>query len=99
MCGLRASAPSFSPAAVTQSVFTVCHFEHGHGLRTRGEVPSSQTVSPTITDPPVTIPFNGPSPITSAVITSTSSYQSVHPQSQANSGKISIITGKNVWTS
>ena len=61
---LRASAPSFSPSAV-KSVFTVRHFEHGHGLPTRGEVPSFQTVSPTRVDPPVTNPFSGPSPIMS----------------------------------
>ena len=85
MSSLRASAPSFSSAAVIQSIFTVHHFEPGHGLPTRGEVPSSQTVTPTITDPPVTIPFNGPSPILPAVITSPSSYQSVHSQNQANS--------------
>lgn len=104
MCGLRASAPSFSLAAVTQSVFTVCHFEHGHALPTRGEVPSSQTVTPTISDPSVTIPFNGPSPIMSSVITSTSSYQCVHPQAQANSfsegwEKLASSLEKNVWTS
>ena len=34
MSSFRASAPSFSPAAVTQSVFTVRHFEPGHGLPT-----------------------------------------------------------------
>ena len=84
-CSLRVAAPSFSPAAVTQSVFTVRHFEHGLGLPTQGEVLSSQTVTPTRIDPPVTIPFNGPSPIMSAVITSPSSYQSAHFQSQTNS--------------
>ena len=84
-CSLRVAAPSFSPAAVTQSVFTVRHFEHGLGLPTQGEVLSSQTVTTTRIDPPVTIPFNGPSPIMSAVITSPSSYQSAHFQSQTNS--------------
>ena len=58
-CSLRVAAPSLSPAAVTQSVFTVRHFEHGLGLPTQGEVLSSQTVTPTRIDPPVTIPFNG----------------------------------------
>lgn len=82
---LRASAPSFSPGAVTQSVFTVRHLEHGHGLPTRGEVPSSQSVTPTRVDPPVTNPFSGPSPIMSTVITPPSTYQPVHPQSQVNS--------------
>ena len=82
---LRSSAPSFSPGAVTQSVFTVRHFKHGHGLPTRGEVPSSQTVTPTRVDPPVTNPFSGPSPIMSTVITPPSTYQPVHPQSQVNS--------------
>ena len=84
-CSLRVAAPSFSPAAVTQSVFTVPHFEHGIGLPTQGEVLSSLTVTSTRIDPPGTIPFNGPSPIMSAVITSPSSYQSAHVQSQTNS--------------
>ena len=82
---VRSSAPSFSPGAVTQSVFTVRHFEHGHGLPTQGEVPSSQTVTPTRVDPPVTNPFSGPSPIMSTVIIPPSTYQPVHPQSQVNS--------------
>ena len=84
-CSLQASTPSFSPAAVTRSVFTVRHFEHGHGLPTQGEVLSSQTVTPVRIDPPVTTPFSGPSPIMSAVITSPSSYRSAHFQSQTNS--------------
>ena len=84
-CSLRASAPSFSAGAVTQSVFTVRHFEHGLGLPTRGEAPSSQAVTPTRIDPAVTNPFSGPSPIMSTVITPPSSYQSVHPQGQVNS--------------
>ena len=83
--GLRASAPSFSPGAVTQSEFTVRHFEHGHGLPTRGEVPTSQTVTPTRVDPPVTNPVSGPSPIMSTVITPPSTYQPLHPQNQINS--------------
>ena len=29
---LHATAPSFSPVAVTQSVLTVRHFDHGHSL-------------------------------------------------------------------
>ena len=84
-CSLRATAPSFSPAAVTNSVFTVRHFEHSHSLPTQEEVPSSQTVTPTRGDPPVAIPFSSPSPTMSAVVASPSSYQSVHPQGQANS--------------
>ena len=37
---LHVTAPSFSPGAVTQSVFTVRHFDHGHSPPTPGEVPS-----------------------------------------------------------
>ena len=48
-------------------------------------MPSSQTVTPTRGDPPVTIPFSGPSPIMSADVASPSNYQFVHPQGQANS--------------
>ena len=82
---LRASASSFSPSAVTKSVFTVRHFEHGHGLSTQGEVPSSQTVTPTRVDPPITNPFSGPSPIMSTWTIPPPAYQPVHPQSQVNS--------------
>ena len=43
---LRASAPSFSSGAATQSVFTVCHFEHGLGLSSQIKAPSSPAVTP-----------------------------------------------------
>ena len=41
---LHATAPSFSPGAVTQSVFTVRHFDHGHSPPIPGEVPSYENV-------------------------------------------------------
>ena len=41
---LHATAPSFSPGAVTQSVFAVRHFDHGHSPPTPGEVPSYENV-------------------------------------------------------
>ena len=86
---LQATAPSFSLGAVTQSVFTVRHFEHGHGLPTLGEVPSSQAVTPTRIDPPITNHVSGPSPIMSAVITPPSSKLIL-----CRFGKNGIIIGK-----
>ena len=42
---LHATAPSFSPGAATQSVFTVRHFDHGQSPPTPGEVPSYENVT------------------------------------------------------
>ena len=51
---LHATAPSFSPGAVTQSVFTIRHFDHGHSPPTPGEVPSYENVTSVRINPPVT---------------------------------------------
>ena len=44
-CGLQASAPSFSPRAITQSVFTVRHFEPELGLTIQTEAACTQAFS------------------------------------------------------
>ena len=84
-CGLRASAPSFSPGAVTQSVFTVRHFEPELGLPIQTEEACTQDFSSAKIDPVVTNSISGPSQIMSTVMNSPSSYQFVHPQGQVNS--------------
>ena len=84
-CGLRVSAPSISPGAVTQSVFTVCHFEPQLGLPIQTEAPCAQAFFSAKTDPVVTNFISGQSPIRSTVMNSPSSYQFVHPQGQVNS--------------
>ena len=81
---LRATAPSFSPGAVTQSVFTVRHFDHGHSPPTPGEVPSENVTSDRI-NPPVTSSFSGPPPIMSTMVTLASTYQPVNSQRQVYS--------------
>jgi len=82
---LHATAPSFSPRAVTQSVFTVRHFDHGHSPPTPGEVPSYENVTSMRINPPVTSSFSGPSPIMSTMVTPPSTYQPVNLQRQVNS--------------
>ena len=77
---LHATAPSFSPRAATQSVFTVHHFDHGHNLPTPGEVPSYEKVTSMRINPPVTSSFSGPSPIMSTMVTPPSTYQPVNSQ-------------------
>ncbi|CAH3034322.1 unnamed protein product, partial [Porites lobata] len=84
-CGSQASAPSFLPGAVTQSVFTVRHFEPELGLPIQTEAACTQVFSSAKTDPVVTNSISGPSPITTTVMNSPSSYQFVHPQGQVNS--------------
>ena len=59
LSSLHATAPSFSPGAVTQSVFTVRHFDHGHSPPTPGEVPSYENVTSVRINPPVTSFFSG----------------------------------------
>ena len=81
---LRVTAPSFSPGAVTQSVFTVRHFDHGHSPSTPGEVPNENVTSERI-NPPVTSSFSGPPPIMSTMVTPPSTYQPVNSQRQVNS--------------
>ena len=66
-CGLRASGPSFLPGAVTQSVFTVRHFEPELALPIQTEAACTQAFSSPKTDPVVTNSISGPSPITSQV--------------------------------
>ena len=82
---LHATAPSFSPGAVTQSVFTVRHFDHGHSPPTPGEVPSYEKVTSVKINPPVTIFFSGPPPIMSTMVTPPSTYQPMNSQRQVNS--------------
>ena len=60
---LHATAPSFSPGAVTQSVSTVHHFDHGHSPPTQAEVPSYENVTSVRINPPITSSFCGPPPI------------------------------------
>ena len=69
-CSLQASAPSFPPGAVTQTVYAGHFLEHGLSY------PNSQTISPARNDSVITRPFIGPSPILSAVTTPV--YQTVH---------------------
>ena len=64
-CGLQASAPSFSPGAVTQTVFTVRHFEPELGLPIQTEAACTQAFLSAKTDPVVTNSISGPSPIMS----------------------------------
>jgi len=80
-----ASVPSFSPAAVTQSAFTVRHFEPELGLPIQTEAACTQAFSSEKTDPVVTNSISGPPPIMSTVVNSPSSNQFVHPQGHVNS--------------
>ena len=82
---LHATAPLFSPGAVTQSVFTVLHFDHGHSPPTPGEVPSYENVTSVKTNPPVTSFFSGPPPIVSSMVTPPYTYQPLNSQRQVNS--------------
>ena len=84
-CGLRASAPSFLPGSVTQSVFSVRHFEPELPLPIQTEAACTQAFSSAKTYPVVANSISGPSPIMSTVMNSPSSYQFVHPQGQVNS--------------
>ena len=69
LSSLHATAPSFSPGAVTQSVFTVRHFDHGHSPPTPGELPSYENETPVKISPPIASFFSGPPPITSTMVT------------------------------
>ena len=70
---------------MTQSVFTVRHFEPELGLPIQTEEACTQDFSSAKIDPVVTNSISGPSQIMSTVTNSPSSYQFVHPQGQVNS--------------
>ena len=82
-CSLRASAPSFPPGVITQTVYAGHCFENGLSYPPQRELPNSQTISPARNVSVNTRPFVGPSPIMSAVTTPV--YKSVRPQDQGHS--------------
>lgn len=85
-CSLRASAPSFPPGVVTQTVYAGHCFENGLSYPPQRELLNSQTISPARNVSVNTRPFVGPSPIMSAVTTPV--YKSSSPRSRTPSVKV-----------